>query len=136
MSDKSELRDEPRRLIIANGMIGQFIYDATLFNLSAGEPESLFEDVEAEARIGDESGGDGWMDLDPSAQQSHKLHLAQMLRIPFGNQNVSDQCLTILKARFQTPKDCRCVSCDTSVMENGFPDRRRTAPPTTQYKEL
>ena len=72
MSNKRELRDELRRLIIANGMIGQFIYDVARCNLSAGEAESLFEDVNAEAREADESGGDGWMDLDLSAQRSHK----------------------------------------------------------------
>jgi hypothetical protein len=63
MSDKPELRDEPRRLIIANGVIGQFIYDVARSNLSADEAESLFEDVNAEACETDESGGDGWMDL-------------------------------------------------------------------------
>jgi hypothetical protein len=71
MNDKRGPRDELRRLIIANGMIAKFIYDVARFNLSAGEAETLFEDVNAEA---DESGGDGWMDLDPSAQQYHKLH--------------------------------------------------------------
>jgi hypothetical protein len=53
-------------------MIGQFIYDVARSNLSADEAESLFEDVNAEACETDESGGDGWMDLDLSAQRSHK----------------------------------------------------------------
>ena len=74
MSDKRALRDELRQLIIANGMIGQFMYDLARCTLSADEAESLFEDVNAEVREADESGGDGWMDLDPSAQQPHKLH--------------------------------------------------------------
>jgi hypothetical protein len=74
MSDKRELRDELRRLIIANGAIGQFIYDVATSNLSADEAESLFEDVNAEAREADESGEDGWMDLALSAQRSRKLH--------------------------------------------------------------
>ena len=71
MSNKRELRDELRRLIIATGMIGQFIYEVARCNLSADEAERLFEDVNAEAH---ESGGDGWTDLYLSAQRSHKLH--------------------------------------------------------------
>jgi hypothetical protein len=74
MSDKRELRDELRRLIIANGTIGQFIYDVARSNLSADEAESLFEEVNAEALEANESGGDGWMELDLSARGSHKLH--------------------------------------------------------------
>jgi hypothetical protein len=74
MSDKRELRDELRRLMIANGMIGQFIYEVARFNLSANEAESLFESVNAEAREAHDGGGDGWTDLCLSAQRSHKLH--------------------------------------------------------------
>jgi len=74
MSDKRELRDLLKRLIIANGMIGQFVMDVATDALSIDEAESLWEEVDAEVREAHESGGDGWMDLDLSAQRSHKLH--------------------------------------------------------------
>ena len=77
MSDKRELRDLLRRVIIANGTIVQFIYDVARSNLSADEAESLLEEVNAEALEAleaDESGEEGWMELDLSAQGSHKLH--------------------------------------------------------------
>jgi hypothetical protein len=60
MNDQSEKRDELRRLIIAYG------------NLSNDEAKSLLEELNAAAREADENGGDGWMDLDLSAQPSHK----------------------------------------------------------------
>jgi hypothetical protein len=71
MSGKRELRDLLRRLIIAHGIIGQFVMEVATDNLSMDEAESLWEEVVAEAH---ESGGDGWMDLDVSAQRSHTLH--------------------------------------------------------------
>jgi hypothetical protein len=74
MSDKRELRDLLRRVIIANGTIVQFIYDVARSNLSAEEAESFLEEVNAETLEADESGEDGWMDLDLSAQGSDKLH--------------------------------------------------------------
>ena len=74
MSDKRELRDLLRRLIIAHGMIGQFVMDVATDSLSMDEAENLSEEVGAEARKAHEGGGDGWMDLDLSAQRSHKLH--------------------------------------------------------------
>ena len=74
MSDKSELRDELRRLSFANVAIGQFIYGVATSSLSADEADRLFEEVTDEARGANEDGGDGWMDLDTSAQRSHKLH--------------------------------------------------------------
>jgi hypothetical protein len=74
MSDKRELRDLLRLLIIANDTIGQFIYDVARSNLSADEAETLFEELNAAALEADESGEEGWMELDLSAQGSHKLH--------------------------------------------------------------
>ena len=74
MSNKRELRDLLRRLIVANLMIGQFMFDVARYNLSTDEAESLFEEANSEAHEADESGGDGWMDLDLSAQRPHKLH--------------------------------------------------------------
>ena len=74
MSDKSELRDELRRLIVANAALGQFIYDVAMSSLSTDEADRLFEEVAGEAREANEDGGDRWMDLDTSAQRSHKLH--------------------------------------------------------------
>jgi hypothetical protein len=74
MSKESELRDELRRLIIANAAIGQFIYDVATSSLSADEADRLFEEVTDEARGANEDGGDGWMDSDTSADRPHKLH--------------------------------------------------------------
>ena len=41
MNDESEKRDELRRLIIAYGMTGQFIYDVARCNLSNDEAKSF-----------------------------------------------------------------------------------------------
>ena len=74
MNDKRELRDLMRRLIIAHGMIGQFVMDVATDALSLNEAESLWEEVGAAAREAHENGAYGWMDLDLSAQRSHKLN--------------------------------------------------------------
>ena len=51
-------------------VIGQM--DEATDALSLNEAESVWEEVGAAAREADENGADGWMDLDLSAQPSHK----------------------------------------------------------------
>ena len=43
MSNKRELRDLLRRLIVANLMIGQFMFDVARYNLSMDEAESFLK---------------------------------------------------------------------------------------------
>jgi hypothetical protein len=74
MSLKHEMREELRRLFIANGMIGQFIFNVARSNLAEYEVDSLIEEVNAAMRELEDSGEDPWMDLDPSAQRPDKLN--------------------------------------------------------------
>jgi hypothetical protein len=74
MSLKRELSEELRRLFIANGMIGQFIFNVARSNLAEYEVDSLIEEVNVAMRELEDSGGDPWMDLGPSAQRPDKLN--------------------------------------------------------------
>ena len=53
-------------------MIGQFVMDVATDALSLNEAEGLWEEVGAAAREAHENGAYRWMDLDRSAQRSHK----------------------------------------------------------------
>jgi hypothetical protein len=69
-----EMREELRRLFIANAMIDQFICDVARSNLAEYEVDRLIEEVNGGARELKDGDEDPWMDLDPSAQRPDKLN--------------------------------------------------------------